>query len=225
MGWYTDAVTGQSLPYLMSSGLPTFSLEYKSSASASQPPPGPHRSGDGGDDGCAGEVRRRSGGGTRAGKRAAESAGAVGRARAAARAVARLDPTRPSDLERMVADAQARPGQEEEVLRRTEAEVEALMDNGVVVHPFFRGRARRASAAEEAAEAGGGGPCCHNGHVMTRQAAGAAGLMCDGGCGRRIGRGVEWWCCAECDFDVCDGCGGWGRDGRVGGVKDAGEGE
>ena len=175
--------------------------------------------------GRAGEVGRRSGGGTRTGKRAAGAEGAVGRARAAARAVARLDPTRPSDLERMVAEAQARPGQEEEVLRRTEAEVEALMDNGVVVHPFFRGLARRASAAEEAAEAGGGGPCCHNGHVMTRRAAGAAGLMCDGGCGRRIGRGVEWWCCAECDFDVCDGCGGWGRDGRAGGVEDAREGE
>ena len=47
VGWYTDAVTGQSLPYLISSGLPTYSLEYKSRASASQPPPGPHRSGDG----------------------------------------------------------------------------------------------------------------------------------------------------------------------------------
>ena len=37
VGWYTDAVAGQSLPYLISSGLPTYSLEYKSSASASQP--------------------------------------------------------------------------------------------------------------------------------------------------------------------------------------------
>ena len=47
VGWYTDALTGQSLPYLIASGLPTYSLEYKSSASASQPPPGPRRSGDG----------------------------------------------------------------------------------------------------------------------------------------------------------------------------------
>ena len=47
VGWYTDAVTGQSLPYLIANGLPTYSREYKSSASASQPPPGPHRSGDG----------------------------------------------------------------------------------------------------------------------------------------------------------------------------------
>ena len=47
VGWYTDALTGQSLPYLIASGLPTYSREYKSSASASQPPPGPHRGGDG----------------------------------------------------------------------------------------------------------------------------------------------------------------------------------
>ena len=95
------------------------------------------------------------------------------------------------------------------MMRRKEVEAGDLMDNGVVVHPFFRGRARRASAAEEAAEADGGGPCCHNGHVMVRRATGAAGLRCDGGCERRIGRGAEWWCCVECDFDVCDGCGGW----------------
>ena len=47
VGWFTDALTGQSLPYLIASGLPTYSREYKSSASASQPPPGPHRGGDG----------------------------------------------------------------------------------------------------------------------------------------------------------------------------------
>ena len=47
VGWYTDALTGQSLPYLIANGLPTYSREYKSSASASQPPPGPHRGGDG----------------------------------------------------------------------------------------------------------------------------------------------------------------------------------
>ena len=47
VGWYTHALTGQSLPYLIANGLPTYSREYKSSASASQPPPGPHRGGDG----------------------------------------------------------------------------------------------------------------------------------------------------------------------------------
>ena len=108
-------------------------------------------------------------------------------------------------------EAQARPGKEAETRRRVWGEVEGLMDNGVVIHPFFQGRARRASEAEEEAEASGAGPCCHNGHVMERCAADAAGLRCDGGCGRRIGRGAEWWCCVACDFDVCDRCGGGAR--------------
>ena len=141
----------------------------------------------------------------------------VGGARAAAKAVARLDPTRASDLENMVAEARARPGEEAEVWRRVRKDVEGTMDNGVVIHPFFQGRARRASAAEEEAEAKGAGPCCHDGHVMTRCTTGSAGLRCDGGCGRRIGRGVEWWCCAACDFDVCDRCGGGVRGESAGG--------
>ena len=45
VGWYTHAVTGQSLPYLISDGYPPHSREYKSSASASQPSPGSQRSG------------------------------------------------------------------------------------------------------------------------------------------------------------------------------------
>ena len=35
----------------------------------------------------------------------------------------------------------------------------------------------------------------------------------------------EWWCCAECDFDVCDGCGGWGKGCGGGEVEEAREGE
>ena len=32
-------------------------------------------------------------------------------------------------------------------------------------------------------------------------------------CERRMRRGAEWWCCAACDFDMCDECGGWRGDG------------
>ena len=132
-----------------------------------------------------------------------------------------MDPTRASDLENMVAEAQARPGKKAETRRRVWGEVEERMDNGIVIHPFFQGRARRASETEEEAEASGAGPCCHSGHGMERCAEGSAGLWCDGGCGRRIGRGAEWWCCVACDFDVCDRCGGAAR----GQVEGDGDGE
>ena len=51
------------------------------------------------------------------------------------------------------------------------------------------------------------GPRCPGGHWMSRCCEGAAGLVCDGGCGRRIRRGESWWGCVACDFDVCDVCG------------------
>ena len=50
------------------------------------------------------------------------------------------------------------------------------------------------------------GPRCPGGHRMSRCCEGSAGLVCDGGCGRRIRRGEGWWGCVQCDFDVCDVC-------------------
>ena len=46
-------------------------------------------------------------------------------------------------------------------------------------------------------------PRCWMGHPMQRRHEGAAGLVCDGACGRGIRRGEEWWCCERCDYDVC----------------------
>ena len=93
--------------------------------------------------------------------------------------------------------------------RRKGEEADALMDNGVRIHPYFRGGARPGGAEEAEAAAGGGvGPRCLAGHHMHRRETGAAGLTCDGGCGRALRRGTGWWCCDECDFDVCDACGG-----------------
>ena len=116
------------------------------------------------------------------------------------------------DLANLLDDVHARAQRREEMLRRADEEADALMDNGVRVHPYFRGRARQASVAEadeEAeAEAGDRGPRCQAGHAMHRRETGAAGLTCDGGCGRALRRGTKGWCCVECDFDVCDACGG-----------------
>ena len=107
---------------------------------------------------------------------------------------------------------QARAQRREAILRRVDEEADALMDNGVRVNPYFRGRARQASLAEaneEAkAEAGDECPRCQAGHAMHRRETGAAGLTCDGGCGRALRRGTKGWCCVECAFDVCDACGG-----------------
>ena len=165
----------------------------------------------------------------------------IGAARAAASAVARLDPTgrhrrrRPpdvgdedttgaeeadeggddagragrDDLEELLHVVAGREGRREELFRRKDREVDALMDNGVRIHPYFRGRARQDRTEEvEAAAEEGTGPRCQSGHGMLRRETDASGLTCDGGCGRALKRGSRWWCCDECDFDVCDACGG-----------------
>ena len=41
---------------------------------------------------------------------------------------------------------------------------------------------------------------------MVLASVGGAGLLCDGGCGRGIRRGGEWWSCEECDLDMCMAC-------------------
>ena len=91
---------------------------------------------------------------------------------------------------------------------RVDGEVDAKMDNGVRINPYFRGRARQESAEEAEAKTGAGGPRCHAGHGMLRRNVGASGLTCGGGCGRALKRGAVWWSCEACDFDVCDACGG-----------------
>ena len=65
---------------------------------------------------------------------------------------------------------------------------------------------------------------------MVRRATGAAGLMCDGGCERRIGRaaagrsgGAAQSATSTCA--VCDGCGGWGKGCGGGEVDEARKGE
>ena len=84
----------------------------------------------------------------------------------------------------------------------------------MAIHPYFHGRARQDNAEEaEAAVEGGAGPRCQAGHRMGRREVDAAGLTCDGGCGRALRRGSGWWCCDECDFDVCNACGGEEDDG------------
>ena len=47
---------------------------------------------------------------------------------------------------------------------------------------------------------------CPGGHEMVLVRVGGAGLLCDGGCGRGIRRGGEWWSCEECDLDMCMAC-------------------
>ena len=106
-------------------------------------------------------------------------------------------------LEAMVAEAEGRKRGRQEMLARVEADTDKRMDNGVRINPALREMARRAAAAEAAAEAG---PTCGAGHALTWCSEGAAGLGCDGRCGRKIRRGAGWWSCAECDFDVCEEC-------------------
>ena len=118
------------------------------------------------------------------------------------------------DLEVLLHEVGGRPARRKEMERRTDKEADALMDNGVRINPYFRGRARPGGAEEVEAAAGGGtGPRCQAGHCMHRRETDASGLTCDGGCGRGLRRGAGWWCCVECDFDVCDACGGEEEEG------------
>ena len=110
-----------------------------------------------------------------------------------------------------------REGRREALFRRKDREADVLMDNGVRINPYFRGRARQGSTGElEAAAEEGTGPRCQSGHgTCAGDETDASGLTCDGGCGRALRRGSRWWCCDECDFDVCDACGGEEEDGDV----------
>ena len=118
------------------------------------------------------------------------------------------------DLEVLLHEVRGRPARREDMERRTDKEADALMNNGVKINPYFRGRARPGGAEEvEAAAGGGAGPRCQAGHCMHRRETDASGLTCDGGCGRGLRRGAGWWCCVECDFDVCDACGGEEEEG------------
>ena len=83
-------------------------------------------------------------------------------------------------------------------LARAEAEADRLMDMGVRINPGLRAMVEKRRAGRVAV--------CAQGHVMALCDAGAAGLTCDGGCGGPIKRGSSWWCCEECDYDVCMVC-------------------
>ena len=83
-------------------------------------------------------------------------------------------------------------------LARAEAEADRLMDMGVRINPGLRAMVERRRAGRVAV--------CPQGHVMALCDAGAAGLTCDGGCGGPLKRGASWWCCEECDYDVCMVC-------------------
>lgn len=206
------------------------------------------RQGEGGAGGGGAGGDGASGVGGRVRARGGTAADPIGAARAAAKAVARLDPTarhrrrRPpgvgeedttseeeadeggddagpaerDDLQELLHDVDGREGRREALFRRKDKEADVLMDNGVRINPYFRGRARQDSTGErEAAAEEGTGPRCQAGHGMRRRETDAAGLTCDGGCERALRRGSRWWCCDECDFDVCDACGGEEEDGDV----------
>ena len=83
-------------------------------------------------------------------------------------------------------------------LARAEAEADRLMDMGVQIHPGLRAMVERRRAGRVAS--------CPQGHPMALCDIGAAGLRCDGGCGRPLRRGSSWWCCEQCDHDVCMVC-------------------
>ena len=85
------------------------------------------------------------------------------------------------------------------MLARVEARTDELFDNGVRINPALREMSRLAAVAGATAEAG---PRCNAGHALTWRDEGAAGLECDGGCGRGIRRGAGWWSCEGCDVDV-----------------------
>ena len=200
---------------------------------------GGDRAGGGGDGGGGGRARRKGGaaadpiGAARASARAVARLNPTGRHRrrrpsgvdgedtAGAEAADEeggedADQAEADDLEVLLHEVGGRGARREEMERRKEEEADALMDNGVRIHPYFRGGARPGGAEEAEAAAGGGvGPRCQAGHCMHRRGTGAAGLTCDGGCGRALRRGTGWWCCDECDFDVCDACGG-GEEGEEG---------
>ena len=129
-------------------------------------------------------------------------------------------------MEVLLDDVRGRAAEKEAMQKRSRSkdavtEANALMENGVRIHLYFRGRAKQVAPEAEGAGAGvGTGEGMERGihdarrgtHRMCRRATEAAGLTCDGGCGRALRRadecGVEWWCCEQCDFDVCDACGG-----------------
>ena len=54
-------------------------------------------------------------------------------------------------------------------------------------------RAWEVANEEAKAEAGDEGPLCQAGHAMHRRETGAAGLTCEGGCGRALRRGTKRW--------------------------------
>ena len=106
-------------------------------------------------------------------------------------------------LEAMIVEAVRHKRGRQAMLARVEADTDELFDNGVRINPTLREMSRLAAVAGTTAEAG---PRCKAGHVLAWRDEGAAGLECDGGCGRRIRRGAGWWSCEGCDVDVCEEC-------------------
>ena len=122
----------------------------------------------------------------------AEAEGAARSAGAGASGGASSSDAVVDDLEVMLQQNSGRKRKEAEMRVRVDGEVDAKMDNGVRINPYFRGRARQEIAEEAEAETGDGGLRCHAGHGMLRRDAGASGLTCDGGCGRALKRGAGW---------------------------------
>ena len=106
-------------------------------------------------------------------------------------------------LESMIVEAVRHKRDRQAMLARVEARTDELFDNGVRINPTLREMSRLAAVTGTTAEAG---PRCEAGHVLTWRVEGAAGLRCDGGCGRGIRRGAGWWSCEGCDVDVCEEC-------------------
>ena len=122
----------------------------------------------------------------------------------------------------MLLDARRRRPEEDAAMReRVAADVEARMDNGVRIDPRLgawarrrtgggcdeaTGRATQGEAARPTQEVVTPRRRCPGGHEMVLASVGGAGLLCDGGCGRGIRRGGEWWSCEECDLDMCMAC-------------------
>ena len=101
-------------------------------------------------------------------------------------------------MDRLLQAASRREAARVAALARAEAEADKLMDMGVRINPALRAMVERRRAGRVAS--------CPQGHSMALCDSGAAGLRCDGGCGRPLKRGASWWCCERCDYDVCMEC-------------------
>jgi len=115
------------------------------------------------------------------------------------------------DLVEMLRARRRRDAEDEAMRGRVAAEVEARMDNGVRINPVLRVMAGGAAArevveGERAATAVDARRRCPAGHELRRARGGAAGLVCDGACAMPIRRGLMWWSCEACDFDMCMAC-------------------